>query len=54
MNRKQHVMGHLHACTSVFAGVQAVVDAIAGTGERLMHCFIRQETEVFFRVEESE
>ncbi len=31
---------------------EIAVDAIRGTGERMTHCFIREETEIFYRVEE--
>ena len=32
---------------------ELAVDAIEGTGERLMQCFVREENEVFYRVEET-
>ena len=31
---------------------EVVVDSIEGTVEGMMQCFIREETEVFYRVEE--
>ncbi len=30
---------------------EVAIESIEGTGERLMHCFVREETEVFYRVE---
>ena len=32
---------------------EVAVDAIEGTGERLTHCFIREDAEIYYRVEES-
>ncbi len=41
----------IHASTDM-ENWEVVVDNVAGTGERLTHCFIREETEVFYQVEE--
>jgi hypothetical protein len=41
----------IHASTDM-ENWEVAVDSIEGTGERLTHCFIREKTEVFYRVEE--
>ena len=42
----------IHASTDMEKW-ELAVDSIEGTGERLTQCFIREETEVFYRVEEA-
>lgn len=48
---KMNAIYQIYASTDM-ENWELALDAIEGTGERLTHCFIRVETEVYYRVEE--